>query len=228
MTIFPNPVDAVIFDMDGLLLDTERIYVTAIMGASRAVGFDITEEFCHAMIGIPGKECDIMIQEHFGPTFPMTDYLRQCSARIASLVEAGIPLKCGAIELIDHLSRRGIPTAIATSSSRRNAMLHLQRSGLLERFNAVITRDEVPYGKPRPDLFIKAAGKLGIEPKHCLSLEDSPNGIRSAHAAGTMPIMVPDILLPTDEIRAMCIAVVGSLHDVHHLMTAQVVSGRRI
>jgi HAD superfamily hydrolase (TIGR01509 family) len=221
MTIFSDRIDAVIFDMDGLLFDTERIYVTAIMGASRAVGFDISEQFCHTMIGIPGKECDLMIQEHFGSTFPMTDYLTECRARIASMVEAGIPLKSGALDLIDHLSRRDIPTAVATSSSRKTAMRYLLKAGLLERFSVVITRDEVRHGKPSPDLFVKAAADLGIDPGHCLSLEDSHAGIRSAHAAKTMPIMVPDIVQPSDEIRAMCIAVVDSLLDVHRLMTAK-------
>src|SRR5215813_12398803 len=111
MTTFPNQVKAVIFDMDGLLLDTERIYVAAILGASRAVGFDMSEQFCHTMIGVPGRECDAMIQEHFGPTFPMTDYLTRCSALIASGVDAGIPLKPGATELIDYLSQHRVPTA---------------------------------------------------------------------------------------------------------------------
>jgi beta-phosphoglucomutase-like phosphatase (HAD superfamily) len=219
MTIFPNQVEAVIFDMDGLLLDTERVYIAAIMGASRAVGFDISEQFCHMMIGVPGRECHAMIQEHFGPTFPMADYLTRCSALIANGFDAGIPLKSGATELIDYLAQHRIPTAIATSSGRKNATRHLQKSGLSERFDLVVTRDDVIHGKPGPDLFIKAARDLGILPRHCLTLEDSHNGIRSAHAAETMPIMIPDIALPSDEIRAMCIAVVCSLHEVRQLLT---------
>jgi HAD superfamily hydrolase (TIGR01509 family) len=207
--------------MDGLLLDTERIYAAAVMGAGRAVGFEVPAQLCHAMIGIPGSECDIMMRTHFGPTFPMAEYTAKCSALITDLTEAGIPLKPGAAELIDALSRRNIPTAIATSSGRRTAMRHLQTAGLLERFDLVVTRDDVAHGKLRPDLFIKAAEGLGIEARHCLALEDSHNGVRSAHATGTMPVMVPDIVPPSDEIRAMCVAIVGSLHDVQRLMTAQ-------
>jgi HAD superfamily hydrolase (TIGR01509 family) len=221
MTIFPNRAEAVIFDMDGLLFDTERVYVTAVVGAARAVGFDISEPFCHAMIGIPPKECDTIIQEHFGPAFPMADFAMKCSALITSLIEAGIPFKPGVVELIDLLSRRSIPMAVATSSGRQTAMHYLRKAGLLERFDLVVTRDEVAHGKPRPDLFIRAAESLGIEPWHCLSLEDSHNGIRSAYAAKTMPVMVPDIVPPTGEIRAMCVAVVDSLHDVCRLMAAQ-------
>jgi HAD superfamily hydrolase (TIGR01509 family) len=220
--MFSRPFDAVIFDMDGLLIDSERIYVAAIMEAGRAVGFDISEAFCHAMIGLPGRDCDAMIAGHFGPAFPMTDYLTACRTRVAGLIEPGIPLKPGAVELIDHLAERDIPVAVATSSSRANAERHLGQSRLLERFRIVVTRDDVARGKPSPDLFIRAAKDLGIAPERCLSLEDSLNGIRAAHAAGTLPIMVPDLIQPTDEIKAMCIAVVDSLHEVHRLMRAQV------
>jgi HAD superfamily hydrolase (TIGR01509 family) len=214
----PNAVHAVIFDMDGLLIDTERIYFAAVMDAVRSHGFEIPEAFCHAMIGMPGKDCDRMIAEHLGPSFPMAEYRAELGARVAALMDAGIPVKPGAVELIGHLAERDIPVAVATSASRRSAVHHLGKAGLLDRFCRLVTRDDVPRGKPSPDVFQKAARELDCDPRHCLALEDSANGIRSAHAAGTMPVMVPDIVVPTSEIRAMCAAVLQSLHDVRGLL----------
>jgi len=218
---FPNPVDAVIFDMDGLLLDTEALYALAIVNASREVGFEISKTFCHAMIGIPETECNVMIQEHFGPSFPMEEYLTKCGAQLDVLYEAGISVKLGVFRLIDQLTQFGILKAIATSSSRRTATHHLKKSDLFDRFSVVITRDDVQHGKPSPQPYLKAAASLGVEPGRCLSLEDSLNGIRSAKAAGTMPIMVPDLIMPTEEIRSMCIAVVRDLHEVRQMIVDQ-------
>jgi HAD superfamily hydrolase (TIGR01509 family) len=218
MITFANSIDAIIFDMDGLLLDTERIYVTAIMAAGRAIGVEITEAFCHSMVGIPQQECDVMIQEHLGPGFPMPDYSRHYSTHVKALLEAGVPLKAGAYELVDHVTTSGIPKAIATSSNRATARHHLQKAGLLDHFSILLTRDEVQHGKPHPELYLKAARALCVEPSRCLAIEDSYNGIRSASAAGTMPIMVPDLLVPTDEIRALCIGVVSDLHVVRQIL----------
>jgi beta-phosphoglucomutase-like phosphatase (HAD superfamily) len=125
-----------------------------------------------------------------------------------------------AIELMGEFARRGLPTAIATSTNRAAAESHLRGAGLFHRFNAVVTWEDVERGKPHPDVFLKAALELGVMPDRCVVLEDSPLGIRGAYAAGTMPIMVPDLLAASEDLRQMCVAVVKDLHEARALLRA--------
>ena len=127
-------------------------------------------------------------------------------------------MKAGAAELIGDLAARDLPMAVATSTFRRIAEHHLRRAGFLNHFGAVCTREDVTRGKPHPDLFLAAAEKLGVRAERCLVLEDSYPGVRAAHASGAMTIMVPDMLPATDELRALCIAVVRDLHDVRAML----------
>jgi beta-phosphoglucomutase-like phosphatase (HAD superfamily) len=190
--MLPNAVHAVIFDMDGLLIDTERIYFAAIMGAVRAHGFEISEASCHAMIGIPGKDCDRMIAERFGSSFPMAAYRNTFSARVAALMDAGIAVKPGAVELIDYLAERGMPVAVATSASRKSAVHHLGKAGLLDRFRRLVTRDDVPRGKPSPDVFHKAARELDCDPGDVRGGAAEPaRGPRPAGRSATGLIRLP-------------------------------------
>ena len=108
---------------------------------------------------------------------------------------------------------------MATSSSRRSAQEHLTHNGVYDRFHAIVAREDVERHKPNPDPFLKAADLLGVAPEHCLALEDSHNGVRAAHAAGMMTVMVPDLLAPTDEMRSLCLAIAESLHDVRRILT---------
>jgi HAD superfamily hydrolase (TIGR01509 family) len=213
MTALPAPFEAAIFDMDGLLLDTERLYREAIVGAAAGLGFDFPDTFYQKMIGVADKECQAMVASHFGPEFPMAQYLRECSDRLRQLFVAGVPVKPGATELLAELAHRAIPTALATSTNRATAVHQLHEAGLYQYFKVIVTREEVTRGKPYPDLFLKAARDLGVSPQSCVVLEDSYNGIRAAHAAGTMPVMVPDLLAATDDVCRLCVAVVRDLHE---------------
>jgi HAD superfamily hydrolase (TIGR01509 family) len=218
MTGFPVPVEGVILDMDGLLLDTERVYRKAFIAAAASLGFEISEDFYQAMVGLADNECYALIQDHLGPRLPMAQYRREFADCLQQLLSAGIPLKSGATELMDDLARRGLPRAVATSTNRTTAEAHLRRARLFHRFDAVVTWEDVERGKPHPDLFLKAAHGIGVKPQRCVVLEDSPLGIRGAHAAGTMPIMVPDLLAVTEELRKMCVAVVNDLHEARILL----------
>ncbi len=180
--------------------------------------------FCHSMIGTPSPECDRMIQEFFGPAFRLDDFNGHVDGHAARLLEADVPVKPGAVELLAFLGERRLPLAIATSSSRRTTERHLGRAGLLGHFRALATRDDVVRGKPHPDIHLEAARRLGVAPERCITFEDSNTGLTAAHAAGTMAIMVPDLVPPTDEVRAKCLAVLPDLHAALCLLRQILVS----
>jgi HAD superfamily hydrolase (TIGR01509 family) len=212
-------IEAVILDMDGTLHDTESVYLAAMKQAVAGVGFEVSDSFCYSLIGIPGKEGDELLRAHLGPGFPFGTYDQLYSGYCRSVFATRVPLKPGVHELLDWLTECELPVAIATSASRDRAEQQLERSGLRHRIPMLVTRDDVDHGKPHPDLFLRAAALLGVLPDRCLAVEDSINGIHAAHAAGMMPVMVPDLLTPSPDITAICVAVASDLHDVRCLLS---------
>lgn len=211
---FATPVEAVIFDMDGLLLDTESLAMAALVSAGQALGYDMKEEFCYLMIGAPADKCRALVTEKYGSDFPLERYFTTQEVHLRDLVEAGkMQLKTGVIEILDELDQRGLKRAIATSSSRSRTDHHLQLAGIGHRFEHIVTRDDVTRGKPNPDPYLKAAALLGVAPERCLALEDSYNGVRAAVAAGMRVIMIPDLLPATDEMHVVAHKIVQNLHE---------------
>ncbi|MFN7399138.1 MAG: HAD family hydrolase, partial [Sandaracinobacter sp.] len=131
----------------------------------------------------------------------------------------GVPVKPGALELVAWAKGAGVPVGVATSTRRHRAQHHLQRVGLLKQLDLLVTRDDVVDAKPAPEPYLTAAGLLGVAPEAALAAEDSANGVRSAAAAGVPVLMVPDLLAPTDELRALAHAVVPDLHAVLAALT---------
>ena len=216
---FPRPVAAVVFDMDGLLVDTEVLIHDLMMEIAQQFGAELPMSVFRRMMGL-GAAGDAVARAHFGPAFPFEAYARELERRIYVAVDAGVALKAGAIELLDHLQAAGLPAAIATSSSHRAVEHTLAPSGILPRFCAVVAAGDCARGKPSPDPFLAAADRLGVDPTSCLALEDSHNGVRAACAAGMMTVMVPDLLEATDEMRAICHTVADDLHDVRLMLEA--------
>lgn len=215
-------IAAVLLDMDGTLLDTEKVYLESLVAALAQLGYtEGVEELCHSMIGIPGPECDLMLRDHYGAEFPGERVNELFVANCSRILSSGLPLKRGAIALLDAIDAAGLPKAIVTSSSRRTAQRHLAAAGIGERFDAILTRDDVTRGKPSPDLYLLAAERLGVRPADCLAIEDSNPGIAAAHAAGAITLMVPDILQPTEATRAKCAAVLPDLDVVVQLLRAR-------
>ncbi|HEY1753119.1 MAG TPA: HAD family phosphatase [Caulobacteraceae bacterium] len=218
--VFPRPIRAVVFDMDGLLVDTEALIRDLTVELAEARGAAFPPEVFQQMVGLPNAASDAVARAHFGPEFPLEALWADVNVRLHAACEVGVALKAGVVELLDHLDAAGIPRAIATSSSHASVKRTLGPSGILPRFDAVVAAGDYPRGKPNPDPFLTAAERLGAGPALCLALEDSHNGVRAAHAAGMMTVMVPDLLEPTDEMREKCLAIAESLHHVRDWIEA--------
>lgn len=217
----PRQVKAVVFDMDGLLVDTEQVVFDAMTAAARQDRRELPFDIFKRMVGLPGHASDRIVIEHFGEGFDAARWRAEVSRHFDAIAAAGIALKAGVVELLDVLDARALPRAIATSSTRHAVEHSLGQHGLVERFHAVISRELQTHHKPHPDPFLKAAAAIGVDPADCLALEDSHNGVRAASGAGMMTIMVPDLLDPTEEMHALCVRIARDLHEVRELLEAQ-------
>jgi HAD superfamily hydrolase (TIGR01509 family) len=205
-------VEAVIFDMDGLLLNTETLAAQALALAGREVGIETPRNFCESLIGVPADDCRRLLLDRYGQAAPADAFFAAATRHLKAMVDKGLlELRPGAEALLRYLERWGVPRAVATSSSREKAAHHLAAAGIDHRFHAIVTRDDVARGKPHPDLYLCAAARLGVAPSRCLALEDSYNGVRAAHAAAVPVIMVPDLLRPTAEMRELCADILEDL-----------------
>ena len=211
--VFPRTPAAVIFDMDGLLFDTEALYQRAIAAAALEGGYDVAEA-SPLMIGRPLEQSRQLLSKLYGEVFPVDKFLISMFRHFDLLAAADLNLKPGVVELLDTLDELQVPRAIATSSAHHRVQEHLMAHKLKGRFHVIVGHGDYTASKPAPDPFLVAAARLKAEPRFCLALEDSHNGVRSAFAAGMMTVMVPDLLEPTDEIRALYSFVACDLHVV--------------
>lgn len=212
-------IKGVIFDMDGLMFDTERIYGIYWHQVSAALGYPMDDGMIAYMCGATRDFQIVKLTEWFGEGVPAGDIIDGCQSRTRAHIAANpIPIKSGLTELLTALRERGIPAAIATGTRRVWAEDMLVRSGVAEFFDAMVCGDEVAACKPDPEIFLRAAELVGVPPQDCIVLEDSVNGIIAAHAAGAQPVMIPDTIQPTDEIRALCDHVLTRLDEVIALL----------
>lgn len=220
-------IQAVIFDMDGLMFDTERLMLRAWSRAAAQLGYPDMGGVGKKVLGLTTPMAKQVYQNEFGMHFPFEEMRRLGSLyREEYLSQNGVPVKPGLMELLAFLRRQKLHTAVATSTSRKSAIPLMQRAGVLPYLDRVVCGDALERSKPAPDIYLSAAALLGISPHACLALEDSPNGIRSASAAGMKTVMIPDLIPFSQELKPLLYACVDNLFEIIALIQTQNAGGK--
>ncbi|MGI5962782.1 MAG: HAD family hydrolase [Lawsonibacter sp.] len=211
----PFPFQGVIFDVDGVLFDTERLARKIWACVSCEMG---CPQVCDHFLEFVGQNRTDICQRMrilWGDAFPCDSLLAACSQRTQEFMEQeGVPLKPGAVGILRFLHTKGIPTGLATSTGKERTLRRMELAGLSSYFQVMVTGDQIEHSKPDPEIYRLACRELGTEPQHTLAVEDSRNGILSAHAAGMPVVMVPDLIPPTPELESLLYDRCPSLTDL--------------
>ncbi len=213
-------IRAVIFDMDGVIFDSERATFMEWKELAERYGLKDIEIPYQKCIGVNARRTKEIMLDFYGPDFPYDDYAKETSLSYHARYDGGrLPMKPGIRKLLSSLKDRGVYLALASSTRLSTVTQQLRDAGLLAYFDKVIGGDMITRSKPAPDIFLAALEGSGCEPEDCIVIEDSYNGIRAAHAAGMIPVMVPDMLEPDEEIRVLAEAVLPDLNAVREMLT---------
>ncbi|MGR5230841.1 HAD family hydrolase [Vibrio rotiferianus] len=204
---------AAIFDMDGLLLDTERVCMHIFKQACEVQNLPFHEDVYLSIIGRNAAGIEVIFRKAYGEDLDRLH--KEWRSRYNAVVQhQAIPVKQGVIELLEWLKKNSIPTAVATSTANEVAKKKLELAGLSKYFDNLTTGCEVTHGKPDPEIYLLAASRLNIEPTKCLAFEDSNNGVRSAVSAKMITFQIPDLVEPCEEVRGFGHSILPSLTDV--------------
>ena len=213
-------IRAIIFDKDGTLHDTEKVYKQAWNAAAAEFNVPDIENTVRDCTGtnIP------FIAQYWAkkyPDVPFEDYLPRRQFYYFGILEQGIPVKEGAYELLTYLRAHGYKVGMATSTPWDTVKEHLERTDMMGYFDTIVTGDMIEHGKPAPDIYLLAAERLGVDPAECVGVEDSPNGVRSIHAAGMRAVMIPDLVEPSPEVEALVWRKLDCLMDMIPLLEGE-------
>lgn len=201
-----------IFDMDGLLFDTERMYRDSWKQSAQQFGLVHNPDFPRAVCGSSGAHMREIILQYY-PQVDAKAFADDCILRVERELETHVPEKTGVRDILQYFKQHGVRVAVASSSKRATVLHNLKQADILSYFDAVVSGDQVTHGKPAPDIFLFAAQQIGCEPENCYVFEDGTNGIRAGAAAGCTTIMIPDLTPPNEQLEQLCAGIYPSLSD---------------
>ena len=208
-------VDAIIFDMDGVLIDSERISFKCFQEVFKEYNYKIDEKFYLKLIGRNVKSIKAIMEEEYGNDFPFDSiYKKKAKLALEITDKNGVIIKPGVHELLDYLNKENYKIAVATSTRRERALQLLEEAKIKEKVNYVICGDQVENSKPDPEIFLKAAKGLDVNPEKCIVIEDSDAGITAAHAAKMIGIHVPDMKFLEDDTKKLAFKICENLIEV--------------
>lgn len=211
--------ELIIFDMDGLMFDTEKISYISWRDAAARYGYQIDDEIFRKTIGANLTSTKDINFKYFGNSFPIEEILSERVRIAEEIIELnGVPIKKGLYDLLYYLSQSNIKKAVATSTSRKRALNLLKLAGIDSYFDYILCGDEIEKSKPDPEIFLKVSDKLGCSPQKCLVLEDSEAGIEAAYKAGMFPIMIPDMKEPNELTKTLIFKRMDNLLDVKYFL----------
>lgn len=206
---------AIVFDMDGVIFDSESRVVECWRVIADKYGIADIEAACRECFGCNQVIAKERFLKRYGEDFPYVEYKKEMSDLFHERYDNGnLPMMPGVVELLAYLKENGKKIALASSTRRASVESGLTWAGIIDYFDAIVCGDMVQRSKPEPDIFLKACEALSVEPSEAYAIEDSYNGIRAAHRGGLMPIMVPDMMEPDDEMKELSVAIIPSLNSV--------------
>lgn len=212
---------AVVFDMDGVIFDSERLYRKHWMISGKEYGIDAQEmeEVCNLIAGATKERNEKLMKARFGEDFDYMLFRQKTLDRMDDEIQReGLEIKEGVVEILDYLKEHGYKIGLATSTIQERAERNLRNAGLLEKFDHIVYGGIVAHGKPAPDIYLKACEELSVNPSEAIGIEDSINGVLSSAAAGLYTIMVVDLIKPTQEVKELADQIYPSMFDVIQLL----------
>ncbi len=208
-------INAILFDMDGVLIDTERLNLKYTIETAKDMGFDVSVEDALTQRSRAAEESEMFFKSRYGEDFDFYTMRDERRQRIRLHIdENGLELNDGVKEVFDHIDKRNLKKAVVTSSDLDMAMNYIRMLGIEDRFDRIVSASMVERGKPHPDVYLYAADAIDVHSEHCIAVEDSPNGVLSAYGAGCKVAMYPDLSEPDEEMRKMCSWVLDSMNDL--------------